>query len=505
MARLTVLSVVMAIIAIAGCGPTEKQIEPPNVVLITIDALRSDFLSYAGHPNRTSPNLDSLARKGVVFSQALTSYPGTSPAMPSLMTGLFPSFENVDEWVKTTRHGFNEFESPKEKNRRALSSNLRMLAEILKDHGYTTVGFNTNPNLSAHANFDQGFDFFEEFKKHNRRQRRNRDQRMIGAYPPARVVMNRVLESMNDTVHGPVFFWIHFMDPHSPYLPPERIARRFPRTYSQRSDLEINEALYHILHSQRGATTKAAQFRSPEDLGIDHETLNDHARGLYEAEIRYCDTQLRRLFTRLEEDPGWRNTLVIVTADHGEEFFEHGFVTHHVLSSLAEELIRIPLIIKLPTGVPSGVTVDALVRLVDIAPTILDYAGLETESSDMDGTSLRSLIDGQEEADRIAFYSTIDLGIVRTAKWKYRRFKRPDSSGGRREVLFDIVADPMEEHNVAARHPEVLSELSLRYDAFAQRLRTRATPKGTDEIESLGELDADELERLEALGYVSDR
>ena len=504
MPKIVMASALLLITATAGCAQPEPPFEPPNVVLITIDALRPDYLSYAGHPNRTSPNLDALARDGVVFSQALTSFPGTSPAMPSLMTGLFPSFEGVDKWVKTTRHGFNDFESPDERDRRGLSSNLRMLAEILNDHGYTTVGFNTNPNLSAHANFDQGFDVYDEFEKYNHRQHRTRDHRLIGNYPPAGVVMKRVLERMDDPVDGPVFFWMHFMDPHSPYLPPQRHARAFPHNYSSHSDLEINEAVYHLLYSQSGSAKRAARYPSPEDLGIEGEVFIDHVRGLYEAEIRFCDAQLRRLFRRLDSDPAWQNTLVVVTADHGEEFLEHGFVIHHVLSGLAEELIRIPLIVKLPTGTPSGVTVNELVRIVDIAPTVLDYAGLGNEANHMDGTSLRPLIEGQEGPARTVFYSTIDYGIVRTARWKYRLIKHPESGGEPHERLFDIVADPLEEYDVAEDHPDVLSELGERYEAFAQHLRTRSAPPDTAGAPDAEELNAEELERLEALGYVAD-
>jgi arylsulfatase A-like enzyme len=497
-------SFLLLVTAAAACARPEPPFEPPNVVLITIDALRADYLSCAGHPNTTSPHLDALAREGVMFSQALTSFPGTPPAMSSLMTGLFPSFEGIDERDKTTRHGFNEFESPEERDRCWLSSNLRMLAEILNDHGYTTVGFNTNPNLSAHTNFDQGFDVYEEFEKYHRRKKRTRDHRLIGKYPPAGMVMKRVFERMDDPIDGPVFLWMHFMDPHSPYLPPQHHARAFPRNYSRHSDLEINEALYHMLFSQRGSLKMAERFPSREDLGIEGEVFIDHVRGLYEAEIRFCDAQLRRLFKRLEVDPAWRNTLVVVTADHGEEFLEHGFVIHHVHSGLAEELIRIPLIVKLPAGTPSGVTIDELVRIVDITPTILDYAGLGDEADHMDGTSLRPLMEGLETPVRTAFYSTVDYGIVRTARWKYRLLKHLESSGEPRELLFDIVADPMEEHNLAGDHSEVLAELGKRYEGFAHRLRTRTPPPGAAGAPIGRELDADELERLEALGYVAD-
>ena len=152
-----------AVLAAGGCAPREASAPPPDVVLITVDALRADVLSLAGYPRPTSPQLDALAREGVAFTQALTSFPGTSPAMPSLMSGLYPSFEGVEAWTKTSRHGFNELESPEEREREGLSDNLVMLAEVLREAGYATLGFNTNPHLGASTNFHQGFAEYEQY------------------------------------------------------------------------------------------------------------------------------------------------------------------------------------------------------------------------------------------------------------------------------------------------------------------------------------------------------
>jgi arylsulfatase A-like enzyme len=495
---------VLALIAAAGCGHSEPPQPAPNVVVITIDALRADFVSFAGHPNLTSPRLDAFARDSVVFSQAVTSFPGTAPSMPSLMTGLHPTFEGVDAWTRTTRHGFNDFESPMESERPGLSDNVKMLAEILSDAGYQTLGFHTNPNLSRTANFDQGFHEYFQFEPYLRRVREERTHPLIGNYPPAPVVMSRVLKRLAKGLERPVFLWIHLMEPHSPYLPPEKFARRFDRTDTGFSDIEINESLYHLLYTQQGSLRAAKGYPSPEERGLDREDFVDHLLGLYEGEIRYLDVHLGRLFEGLKHLSLWENTLVLVTADHGEEFLDHGHVAHHEYTGLAEELIRIPLVIKPPDGQPRGARIDELVRMVDFAPTILDYAKLSSDADHMEGRSLRPLIEGSHLPSQPAFFSTLRYNIVRDARWKYRLEKESPENGPGRELLFDIVDDPMEEHDVAHLNPAIVKQMREQYRQFARDLAGRASEQGTPPSSESGPVDREELERLEALGYVTD-
>lgn len=486
-----------------GCSRPDTA-APPNVVLVTIDALRADALSYAGYPLKTSPNLDRLAAESVVFSQALTTFPGTAPSMASLMTGLFPSFESVNAWTRPTRHGFNEFESPGERELSGLSDNVRMLAEILGETGYTTLGFTTNPNLSIGDNFDQGFEEYEQFLPFLRRARKDREHPLIGSYPDAKVVLGAVRRYLERDFEEPVFMWIHLMEPHSPYLPPEKFARRFSGRDTGFSDLEINESYYHLVYTVQGNLGAAARYPSPEERGVPPGKFVGHLRALYDAEVRYCDAQLRRLFKLLREHSLWDDTLLIITADHGEEFFEHGHVGHHVESGLTEELLRIPAIIRPPGGQRPGKSIDNLVRLVDFAPTILDYAGLENEIEGMDGVSLRPLIEGRSMAPLTAYFSTIDYGLVRDERWKYRLIKTASANGEAREQLFDIVADPLESSDLAQLHPEIVERMREQYRDFAFRLSQRRPPDGGHVRSRSPVIDSETRERLEALGYTSD-
>jgi arylsulfatase A-like enzyme len=198
-------------------------------------------------------------------------------------------------------------------------------------------------------------------------------------------------------------------------------------------------------------------------------------------------------------------TLVVITADHGEEFLDHGHVSHHRLEPALEELIRIPLVIRLPAlqGMHQPAQIDHLVTMVDLAPTVLDYVGLADEASGMNGSSLRPLIEGSGAAERMAFISSINFGVARTKEWKYRRIKKPFGEHLPGESLFHIANDPLEKHDVAQQHPEQLLALRERYDAFAQQLRERgrALPASSQEAP---ELDPETAERLRGLGYLGD-
>jgi arylsulfatase A-like enzyme len=495
------LVVVASVVLATGCAPGRRP--TPNIVLITIDALRADSLSIAGHTRPTTPNLDNLARRGAYFSQAMTTFPGTTPAMPSLMTGLFPNFEVVDEWNPSTRSGFNEYETAEESQGPHLGSELEMLAEILASAGYTTLGFNTNPHLNRSSGFSQGFEEYVQFKDFLTAARAGRTHRLESASPPADVVIDRVVQRLAAGFESPIFLWVHFMEPHSPYLPPQPHRNMFVSGDEQFDDLEVNEALYHLRFEQRRAKNLGRDFRTPSDLGADLETLMQQARELYEAEIHFCDSQIERLLAQLDSTIGLENTLIVVTADHGEEFLEHGYVFHTFRNGMPEELIRIPLIIKPPRGWPARGRSDTLVRLNDIAPTVLDYAGMSDRAQHMEGQSLRPLVEGESQPPRDAYFSTPAFGVVRTARWKYRLDKRASGDDEQREALFDIVADPEELDNLIHEHPDVAASMRAKWDEFRAHLLQRGQAMAAVAHDAAS-YDDETRRRLESLGYVAE-
>jgi len=492
----------LLLVVCAACKRIEPEQPGPDVILITIDALRADSLSLSGDSHAESPNLARFAASSIVFSEAISSFVGTTAAMPSLMTGLHPSFEGVDEWKATTQFGFSDLNDPDE--RKGLTRNVTTLAEILERAGYVTAGFNTNVLLATSFNFQQGFMHYDQFGDFHKAARESRTHRLESQYPPADVVVDRVLQWLDTGSRHPFFLWFHLMEPHTPYLPPPPFDRLPGRSYIDASDLQVNEALYRRLFEQEGKKSPQ-EFASLPRLPGSRNQAFAHIRALYDGEIAFADHELGRLFEELEKRRLLDNSLVIITADHGEEFLEHGHVIHHRLEPALEELIRIPLIIRLPgsEAVRQPAKIDSLVAMVDLAPTVLDYVGLADEASGMEGSSLRTLIEGSQTSERIAFISGINFGVARTKEWKYRRVKKPFGEHLPGESLFHIADDPLEERDVAQQHPEELLRLRERYDAFAEELRQRRR-SGPTSTEASPEIDAETAERLRGLGYLGE-
>lgn len=515
MTHLKLCAAVLAVgITAGGCGSAP---EPPegswNVILLTIDALRADAVSYAGYPYDTTPELDRIAAESTVFTTAISSHLGTPPSMSSLMTGRYPSFEGVERWHRPTHHGFSDLNSPDEKE--GLTENVLTLAEIFSASGFQTAGFCTNANLTSHTRFNQGFEDWDQFGDYYQEFTKPRDHPLKYSYPTADVVVDKALAWLDRAGDRPFFLWLHIMEPHSPYLPPPPLNRFFDRDYTAATDLEVNEALYRLLIEQYPGTPPE-EYVSHQELGLTKEELMEHARGLYDGEIRFGDREIGRFQRALVERSLWDRTLLVITADHGEEFLDHGHVTHHLLEAGPEELIRVPLLIRTPRAAvgdsPSSAAddasrghriVDDVVGLVDLAPTILDLLDLGTALAGMDGTSLRPLLEGKSMRPLTAFMSGVDFGIARDARWKYRlERQRPGATEARRELLFDIIADPLEQHDLAAEYPEVFESLRGRYREFAQRL-TERSQSGAVTGEA-PEIDPELRRRLEALGYTGD-
>ena len=508
---------------LAACGleatPSPEVPLTPNVVLITIDTLRADSLGYAGYSRDTTPQLDRLAETATVFLGAMTSFQGTTPSMPSLMSGRFPSFLGVKEWTSTTNSGFFDLRSPGETP--GVPRNLEMLAERMRARGFATAGFSTNPHLARRLHFDQGFEHYEEFEQHLYEVGQVRTHDLEDFYPSGEVVVDHVLRWLDtraeDATAGEsrgaaLFLWVHFMDVHSPYLPPPPYDRLFRAEgpgsegpYTNASDLEINEVLYNLLSEQVGHE-RGDDFKSLGELALDRETFKGHLRALYDGSIRYVDTEVGRLLQGLEERELRENSIVIVMSDHGEEFFEHGNVIHHRLTAAAEELFRIPLVIAVPPGVLNATVrrTETLVRMVDIAPTVLDLVGFDpTDWEALDGVSLRSVLEGRDTPPRTAFVNYIDFGVARTESWKYRRALGPTPTSAPSEQLFAIESDPLELRDVALEHPDALERIRAQYDDFASRLQARRVEATLVPVRR-ERLEPELRRRLEALGYVGE-
>jgi len=362
----------------------------PNLVLVTIDTLRCDHLDLYGYERPTAPHLAALARGGTVFEAAVAQAPETLHSVASLMTGLYPHVLDRDFENRSERGSF-------------LGSAFHTLAERLAAGGYDTAGFVSNVFLKHENGFAQGFRHFDDRSGMFWWGPAGRARRAEHVVEPALAWLERA--------EPPFFLWVHVMDPHHPYEP----AATAP--WEDESQAAPHATSYGAL-SLNAYTQRLKDLRTGRRQAARGELA--YLVGRYDAEILQVDRELARLRQRLESR-GFdeRNTVVIVTADHGEEFADHGGMLHG--HSLFDELIRVPLVMR-GHGIPSGERVGGQVQLVDVTATLLDLAGLleaSGESRELDGVSLLPALAAHEAPHHPAL-SFIDTRYVayRTPEWK---------------------------------------------------------------------------------------
>lgn len=395
----------------------------PSILVVLLDTVRLDHTGWGGCPLPTTPRLDALARRGVYFTQAIPQASWTKPSVASLLTGLIPS-----RHLAVGRPGAGYYP--------VLPEDRRTLAEAFAVAGYRTAAISTNPNIAWLFGFSQGFEDWQEDASWN-----------------AEEVAAAAREWVAARAGEPFFLYLHFNDAHYPYTPPEGFRGRFDHTGST---AVLNGT------TEREFREGRREF-SPEDV--------EHLRLSYAEEIAWLDDVVGRLVEDLlaERD----DLLVVVVADHGEEFLEHGDVGHG--HTLYDELLRVPLQFAWSPSLgkalglrPGGV--DAQVRLVDVAPTLLELAGLSwpPAAPAMDGASLLPALRGEPLEDRPAFAETDSRGSLRSGlpgplrAWREPELKLvltdPFSDAGGRYWLFDLVADPGETRNLAGKRFDLLQD-----------------------------------------------
>lgn len=432
------------VVATAACAGRREATTQPNILVVSLDALRADHLSCYGYDRPTSPVLDRLAAGGTRFSHAFANTHGTPPSHTTLFSSLYQETHGVDlvaEDAKQKRHH--------------VPPEVGLVQEILRNNGWRTVGVTGGGYMASEFGFARGFEEFSD--------------RARGVDDGARQLADRVCGEAAD--NRPVFAFLHTYEVHSPYEPPDEYARLF---VEREGAVEVsNEALVAIQN-------QAAKVLTREDF--------EYLESLYDGEIRYTDTVLERLFSELETCGFLDGAVVIVTSDHGEEFGEHGGLLHR--GTLYEELIHVPLIIA-GAGVEVGVVDPALVSLIDVAPTILTVAGLPVPGV-MEGRSLLSRPPVASWPDQSVFsqYGS-HLYSIRTPRWKL--IDRP--AVGRSE-LFDLRRDPGETRDVAAEQPEVARKLLDELMAWRQARSRRHDHEGP-----AAEISEATRNDLRALGY----
>lgn len=445
-----------------GTGPAIDSDARPNVILVSIDTLRADSTSLYRGPLPT-PGFEALASRGVVFDRAYAPAPETGPSHATLFTG-----------QEVLRHGVirNGVPLPEEK---------QTLAEVFRDAGYATAAFVSSWVLDARFGWDQGFGVYDaSFAENGATMNKQRNR-----YPGALWLehdfegLDRRASVTNEAVSGwltearePYFLFVHYFDPHGPYLPPREIL---PRLREVEVDLKGR--------SHRKITPRKLKARILR----------------YYGEVLYVDDALSDLVARIESADSSRPTLLVVTADHGEGLGNHGWMEHSIF--LYDELVRIPLLFVWLDSQTEAVRIETPVALGDVAPTMIALANLPPLDA-TDGRSLaKNVRDGSPPPERPIFghrraYDPESykgrpglpgrMASVRNSRWKLIR------NWDAADELYDLHVDPGELQNRIEDEGDIRTELDALLDAHLSGLPTVEIPhEVTPEIRR----------KLEALGY----
>ncbi|HVQ23730.1 MAG TPA: sulfatase [Planctomycetota bacterium] len=421
--------------------------DAPTLVLVVVDTLRADRLGCYGGAVAT-PRIDALAARGVRFATARAASSWTWPATSSILTGLYPG-----------AHGVRDYQ------RCLLVEGLDTLPELCMRRGYTTGGFVANALIAADNNFDQGFETF-----------------VCAPNVTARALNARVAAWLADTEGCARFLYVHYMDPHLPYLPP-------PAFIPPADELPA----FSAEDEERLRARLAGDGAGDEDTDLGRRWV-ELSRRMYDAEVAYLDTALGELLDALDAQGALQDAIVVLTADHGEEFLEHGLIGHG--NHLYDESVRVPLVVTAFGRRALDPRAVALpVESKDILPTLAALAGLPAPSYELPGVSLL-------EARPRPVYSETLTGLERGSEtyvgresMTADRWKLIETEAEGRVELYDLAADPGEQRDVGGSEPErraaMLAELQRWRKATALRARDNLV------------LDHDEAEaKLRALGYL---
>ena len=433
-----------ALAVLSGCR------RPPTtpVILVSIDTLRPDHLGCYGYARPTSPNLDAFRKDAVLFRNAIAHAPSTLASHASILTSLLPP-----------HHGGSI------SNSLAVPHEVKTLAEVLRGHGYATASFNGGMQLDAVYGLDQGFETYESVKP-----RGAAAESLVDSSDRFSYVVEQARGYLSRRGPGPVFLFLHTYEVHHPYSPDAADVEPFRDGYvGPLPDLVTVELLREINDKKRPVDDRDRR----------------HVVSLYDAEIRSMDRAFGVLVALLKVLGLYEPAVVVVTSDHGEEFGEHGRMGWHS-HTLFEELLRVPLLVKLPGSARAGSTVEGVARGIDLAPTVLRALGAGVPEA-FAGRDL--FAEGPRAAETSETFSARDVKepheviSIRTPEWKLVQSK-----------LYDLVHDPAEAHDVSEREAEVARRLAERKGELK---RSRRRP-----VRRPAEADDDLQERLRALGYL---
>jgi arylsulfatase A-like enzyme len=463
----------LGLVLLAGAGAGcrgERRLDRPaalhaspwsgcDVLLISIDTLRADHLHTYGYSRATSPNLDRFAREAVLFEQNINTGGGTLPVHVSMLTSLPPAVHGI--WAD---------------NGRALDSRRVTLATQLHAAGYRTGAFTGGGYVSSSFGLAHGFDDFDE----------------TGG--GLRAELPRLYGWLDGHQGGKRFLFLHTYDVHSgfdklPYDHGEAWNRLFTAAAGVRFDgcrggKCASRLLASVNQDAEAGRIRADQAFTPAEI--------EYIEGLYDGGIAYADAEIGQLFDQLKARGLWDKTLIVLTADHGEEFAEHGLFLH---DQNHEEVARVPLLIRFPHARFGGRRISGLVSTLEVMPTILDALGIGANREVM-GRSVLPLIAGGSGREGLPWvYMAGALEKLRAPTWAL--FANPKGP----VQLFDLQRDPGEAANVLASHPAAAASLFAEYQAARRRDLAARRSLGSPS-DAVAHLASGERARLRALGYL---
>jgi arylsulfatase A-like enzyme len=455
MCRARLALVLACLTAVLGaCG--RRGGEAPVVVLVLVDTLRRDGLSCYGGTNAT-PAFDALAAEGARFDQAISSSGWTLPAAASILTAVAPPVHQA--------RGKHTRLTP-------ISPDVPTGAELLAAAGVRTLAFTNAAFVNPLLELTRGFEHVSHRHAYNHEIRRA-DETFAAA-----------LAALNEDDGRPTFVLVHLFDPHLDYDAPGAFAPRGPD----------------------GKPSPPLQWQDCSRVlpGQGERVTGEHAarvRAAYEAEVAYVDHELGRFIAELERRGTLARTSVLVTADHGEEFWEHGAFEHG--HSLYDELVRVPLIVRTPAVAARGAVLEVPVRTLDVMPTVCDLFGV-APAPGFEGRSLLTLLRGEEREPRsVVLDSTLyghDKVGLRTARHKLVLDRNP--AAARALELYDWVADPGERDELSAREPALAEGLRAELEARLAEYQRTARDLRPGKLIDLSPANQSEiLRQLDALGY----
>lgn len=460
--RLNIFALLLGILVILNMYPlldSSKKNEPLNIIVILVDALRADHLGCYGYHRPTSPNIDRFAQNAVIFSQAISQSSFTKTSIASLFTGEYPYNHQV--------YWGNREDTENTITSDVLSQEEETLAELLLQNGFITSAWVHNHHLKPYMGFGQGFTQYNYLEY------------------SIEWMNKKILPWLNEYgIHFNSFSYIHYIDLHDPYRPKppyDTLYGKYSDFYSKIDFEQWGSYLHKIREKQ---------------ITLEKKEI-EQLIAYYDGLINYVDNEIGRLFEELKRMGIYDRSLIILTADHGDAFMEHDFISHSTIPY--DELLRVPLIVKFPHSRYAGKVIEEQVRLVDIKPTIIDLLNLES-TKESDGFSLLYFLDprytdGREVTfpkvaiSEIAEKDTYPIISIRTDSLKYLHFQNKE------DEMYNLKLDPSEQINLI----DIEKQQAQNFKRIAMEI---VEHRGNNKDRRKIVLDKESIEKLKALGYI---